>query len=500
MSQKEINLFENELHQALCSFIDSMLEIKDIKIGISLETMKLHTNLIQEDFLEEYEEYNKKDHAGLMKSESANLGLLFLLDLLQFFYQFLSTSIQKPLEKDAYLVQDISQYAKLHNTVPSYLNHKFEYTISDSVNLVKSILKAIKAICPNPAHMLELWHLRRHIEVLTNITTEDEVREDQTYERTDKFNSVGLLMYFYWCLKPRVNCSVEEGYRHSRFEELEGFESPLPETITREFEFEILCPLIANALKDKLSYPVLYDVALEILSYYCRVLDPKKLGFPLGKITAAGNGSTNYKWLLQAIFEFVGSGNESEEKKKVAYEVYKKLLFLYDLNVMEDIAFDMIVEAKNDKEISLLVDHYRDILMQLESKLEPNKRIIHEFYDHLKVLLEHNFQTKSEYIFDITERMISTFNLWRFLYIREQQKDEICEDAKKLHEKVTKNICDDVSKLIDSVQPGLEEERDTALSNPNLIPENKERMEHHWNSSFLKLDIIRELINRIRSL
>ena len=96
-------------------------------------------------------------------------------------------------------------------------------------------MKAIKNVCPNPSHLLELWHLRRHIEIKTGISAEDEVREDQSYERTDKFNTIGLLMYTYWCLKSRINESVDEEYKHGRFVELEGFESPLPETVTREF-------------------------------------------------------------------------------------------------------------------------------------------------------------------------------------------------------------------------------------------------------------------------
>ena len=33
-------------------------------------------------------------------------------------------------------------------------------------------------------------------------------------------------------------------------------------------------------------------------------------------------------------------------------------------------------------------------------------------------------------------------------------------------------MCDNISKLIDTVQPGLVEEKEKALSNPNLVQEN----------------------------
>jgi len=500
MSQREINFFEKETHQALCNFIDTMLNVKDIKSGISLNTMKLHKDLIQEDFLEEYDEYNKKDHKGLMRTESANLALLFLFDLLQFFYQFLSQTIQKPLENIEGLGEGKDKYLRLHNIVPAYLNHQFKYTVGDSVNLVKSILKAIKTICPSPSHLLELWHLRRHIEVLTNITTEDEVREDQNYERTDKFNSVGLLMYVYWSLKARINCSVDENYRHTRFEEIEGFESPLPETVTREFEFEILYPLIANAVKDKVSYTVVYDVAIEILSYYCRVLNPKLLQFPGCKVAAAGNGSQNYKWLLQALFEYIGSNSGSEEKRKITLELFKKLIDLYDALTMEDIVFDMIIESRNDKEKALLIDIYKGVLLKAYKEDNQKESLIAVFKDHLRLMLDYHFETEKEYIFDITERMISTLNLWRSLYLIEKQRSEISETAKKLHEKVTKKICDDVAKLIDTLQPGLEKDREHALNNPNLQEGNRKIMEQTWNSNFSKLDILREVMSIIKTI
>ena len=143
LSQKEIDLFEKEVHEWLWNFVDSLLEIKDIKPGITLNTMKLHSSIIHEDFLDEYDEYNKKDHAGLMKWESANCGLLFLFDILQFFYQFLTETEQKSLKTDRYLLEDVSNYARMYNTIPAYLNHKFNYTVKGSVKLVKHILRAI---------------------------------------------------------------------------------------------------------------------------------------------------------------------------------------------------------------------------------------------------------------------------------------------------------------------------------------------------------------------
>ena len=184
LNQKEIELFEVEAHECLWNFVDSLLNIKDIRPGITIDTMKLHSSIIHEDFLEEYDEYSKKDHAGLMKWESANCGLLFLFDILQFFYQFLTETEQKPLSTDRYYYTDVSNYAKMYKTIPAYLNHKFKYTVQGSVKLVKHVLRAIKEICPNPSHLLELWHLRRHIEVLMNRSEDNEIKEEQNYERT----------------------------------------------------------------------------------------------------------------------------------------------------------------------------------------------------------------------------------------------------------------------------------------------------------------------------
>lgn len=335
--------------------------------------------------------------------------------------------------------------------------------------------------------------------MLTNIETADALREDQSYERTDKFNSIGVMMYIYWCLKARIDASVQPEYQHGRFEELEMFTSPLPETVTREFEFEILYPVIADALKGKIGYPLLYDVALEILSYYCRVINSENLQFPGCKVTAAGNGSEIYKLLLQELFEFVGSNQSSEEKRKVCLEIFKKLINIYDATTMEDIVFDMIVESKNDKEKALLVDLYRDVILKANKENEEDISVITQFKDHLKLMFDHHFNTE-EYIFDISERIISTLNLWRFLYMIEKQRNEISETAKKLHEKMCMNICEDLSKLIDNLQPGLVSEKEHALSNPNLVEANKKVMEETWNINLAKLDIIREIISIVRSL
>ena len=396
LNQREIEYFENEFHHALCSFIDSLLGVKDIQKAVTIENMKLHWDLIQEDFLEEYDKYNKKDHEGLMRTEAANFALLFMLDLLQFFYQFLSKTKQKPLEDGAYKSQDIADYGKMHKTVPNYLNHTFDYTVNDSVILVRQILKAIKVISPNPSHMLELWHLRRHIEIKTGITTADEVREDQSYERTDKFNTLGLLMYVYWCLKARINSTVDEEYRHSRFEELEGFESPLPEIVTREFEFEILFPVLAIASKENITYPHIMDVVMEILSYYCKVVNPESLSFPGWRVSAAGNSSENYKLLLQSIFEYIGSSDCNYEKKAVYLEIFKKLINIYSAFNIEDIMFDVIVESKNDKEKALLVDLYKHIILKANQEEDGQTSVISQFKDHLKLMFDYHLNVEKE--------------------------------------------------------------------------------------------------------
>ena len=62
------------------------------------------------------------------------------------------------------------------------------------------------------------------------------------------------------------------------------------------------------------------------------------------------------------------------------------------------------------------------------------------------------------------------------------------------------NICDDVSKLIDGLEPGLIKEKDTALANPNLPDDNRHTMEQHWNENLMKLNIIKEVIARIREM
>ncbi|CAI2387403.1 unnamed protein product [Moneuplotes crassus] len=501
LSQCEINHFENELQHTLSRFVESLVDIKDIRNGIQQSTMSLHSEIIQEDFLEKYDQENKINHVNLMRSEASNTALLFLLDLLQFFYQFLAKANQRPLEGGRYSVEGESKYARLYNTLPAYMNHTFEYTVNDSVFLVQNILKAISAISPNPAHTLELWHLRRHIEVLTNIDSSESAREEQSYERTDKFNSIGLLMYMYWSLKPRINSTVEEEYRIGRFTELEGFESPLPETTTREFEFEILFPLICNAMKGKVSYPVVFDVSMEILSYFVRVVNPKKLQFPGCKVSIAGNAYNAYKELLQHLMEYIGNQSVgTEEKSKVVLELFKKLLGLYPPSNMEDIMFDLIVESKHDKERGLLVDLYKNILLKANQESGEGMSVIQQFKDHLRLLIDHHFDTDKEYIFDITERIISTLNLWRSLYSIEKQRDEICETAKKLHEQVSQKNCTDISNLVDSLEPGLVKEKEDALSNPNLGDDNKTQMQCHWDSNLMKLMIIREVVACIREM
>ena len=46
----------------------------------------------------------------------------------------------------------------------------------------------------------------------------------------------------------------------------------------------------------------------------------------------------------------------------------------------------------------------------------------------------------------------------------EKNRAEIWEVAKNLHEKVSCVMCDNISKLIDTVQPGLMEEKEKALA------------------------------------
>ena len=306
-------------------------------------------------------------------------------------------------------------------------------------------------------------------------------------------------MYIYWGLKPRINATVEKEYQHEWFEELEYFESPFAEIITREFEFEVLFPVISTAIKNNIAYPLFYDVAMEILSYYWRVINPENLQFPGCKVTSAGNASQNYKCLLQSLFEYIGTHKNNEEKPKVCLEIFRKLINLYDPLNMEDIMFDLIVEAKHDKEKALLVDYYKDILIKA-GKADPSVSLITQFKDHIRLLFDHHFDTKNEYILDISERIISTLNLWRSLYIVEKNRDEISESAKKLHEKITWNICDDVSKLIDTVQPGIESEMNNALNNQYIQEESKQAMHENNQHNLMKLNIMREVIARIRSL
>ena len=61
--------------------------------------------------------------------------------------------------------------------------------------------------------ILQLWHERRLMEILTNVTTDDNPRGDDIYERTDKFNSMGLLSFVYCCMKERINATVDEQFR-----------------------------------------------------------------------------------------------------------------------------------------------------------------------------------------------------------------------------------------------------------------------------------------------
>jgi len=107
---------------------------------------------------------------------------------------------------------------------------------------------------------------------------------------------------------------------------------------------------------------------------------------------------------------------------------------------MEDIVFDLIVEAKHDKEKSLLIDIYKGVILKANKESGEGNSVIHQYKDHLKLMVDYHFNTQEEYIFDITERIISTLNLWRSLFAIEKQRSEICETAKKLHEKISLTV------------------------------------------------------------
>lgn len=74
------------------------------------------------------------------------------------------------------------------------------------------------------------------------------------------------------------------------------------------------------------------------------------------------------------------------------------------------------------------------------------------------------------------------------------------EVGKQLHDKLSRVICDDLSKFVDTVEPGLRDDKELAMNNPKLVQENRNAIEFTWDSNFAKLNIIRELISAIREM
>ena len=65
-------------------------------------------------------------------------------------------------------------------------------------------------ICPDPYNLFPLWISRYVVELETHIKNEDKARENETYERTDKFNQYGYLAFWFFLIRHRFNGNDKE--------------------------------------------------------------------------------------------------------------------------------------------------------------------------------------------------------------------------------------------------------------------------------------------------
>ena len=177
------------------------------------------------------------------------------------------------------------------------------YTIPGSEILINKILSVVNQVCKSGKYILEIWHNRHIVELQTKITSDEKPRENDTYERTDKWNNIGLLAYLFFNYKRRV-CGFS---RIPIPDELNGQDDPFPWVIDHAFEFEVIFPVIEIVMSEKREPSILSKrMALELLNYYAVMLEGRNLGAPGSMIGLGQFGKTIYENLLTELFAFIG--------------------------------------------------------------------------------------------------------------------------------------------------------------------------------------------------
>lgn len=150
-----------------------------------------------EAFVDELEDERKKDEAMLSGLERTHFTLLFLFDLLQFAFQFLTLSERDRLDKSASI-----DARKIHNpNAPLSFEEDFQHPVrlsfylADFDRLIRRVCDSIEQLVPNHRLLMRFWQ-EKNAETpgKSSLLRFDDTRD--SYDRCDYYNTYGLAVFF----------------------------------------------------------------------------------------------------------------------------------------------------------------------------------------------------------------------------------------------------------------------------------------------------------------
>lgn len=149
-------------------FIRSL--VKPSEGFINNEIWNFYLDFTHEKFIDQIEEEEDMNPQRLSNLESAHYTLCFLIDLVQFIFQYLVTVHEAKSSCDEEMKKENFQSdAERRRSLSDYrspikpgevVSMGFKFIIPKLEELVNELFKGIHAICPNYLHLLWFWHVK----------------------------------------------------------------------------------------------------------------------------------------------------------------------------------------------------------------------------------------------------------------------------------------------------------------------------------------------------
>lgn len=168
--------------------------------------MMFYSKFTEEEFIDQIDLEKQRDPERLQRISEAHYTLLFLFDLLQFCFQFLTQAKTvfkqltepKPIQEMSPEERMAQVKARNHRLPLDPINFQVDlsFYVENFEQLVGAVATGVEKICPDYMTLVNLWHIKDNSYFGANQLI-DENERGQSYEREDAFNVIGLGCYIY---------------------------------------------------------------------------------------------------------------------------------------------------------------------------------------------------------------------------------------------------------------------------------------------------------------